>query len=53
MIDDMKPGDIKKGILDDGWFLGALLIVATRPELFKNILVSNESDSFKYGFFYF
>lgn len=36
-----KPGDIKKGILDDGWFLGALLIVATWPELFENILVSD------------
>lgn len=39
--------------MDDGWFLGALLIVATRPELFENILVSDPKQSFEYGFFVF
>lgn len=52
-INDNWPGDIKKGELDDGWFLGALAMIATRPELFKNILITNPEESFEYGFFVF
>lgn len=28
-------------------------MIATRPELFKNILISNPEESFEYGFFVF
>jgi len=52
-IDSARPGEIKKGDLDDSWFLGALAMVATRPELFNNIIISKPDESFEYGFFVF
>ena len=45
--DGMRPGDVKQGILGDCYFLGALLVFATRPELLQNLIVY---DGIKSGF---
>lgn len=45
--DKMSPGDIRQGALPDCWFLGALLVLSTNPELLNNLIYF---DGIKYGF---
>jgi len=44
---DVSPGDVKQGILGDCWLLGAFCVLATRPELLKNLIVY---DGIEHGF---
>jgi len=44
---DISPGDVKQGILGDCWLLGAFCVLATRPELLKNLIVY---DGIEHGF---
>eukprot|EP00741_Cyanophora_paradoxa_P020671 tig00021289_g19952.t1 len=37
---DIEAGDVIQGMLGDRWFLGALSVCATRPELMKRLWVS-------------
>eukprot|EP00741_Cyanophora_paradoxa_P015979 tig00000042_g15425.t1 len=37
---DIEAGDVIQGMLGDCWFLGALSVCATRPELMKRLWVS-------------
>ena len=47
IIDGMKPGDVKQGILGDCWLLGSFLCLATNPELLTNLIYH---DGIKEGF---
>lgn len=47
MKDRAYPGDVKLGILDDCWLLGAFLSVAVNPEILWNLIVK---DGLQYGF---
>lgn len=39
MKDDFCPRDVKQGILGDCWLLGSFCLLATNPELLKNLIV--------------
>ncbi len=41
------PGDVKQGILGDCFLLGSFLVLATHPELLKNLIVH---DGLEFGF---
>jgi calpain len=45
--DGIRPGDVKQGSLGDCWFLGACMVLASRPELLRNLIVH---DGIEQGF---
>jgi calpain len=45
--DENKLGEVKQGILDDCWLLGAFLAVAVNPSILRNLLVR---DGIEYGY---
>jgi len=45
--DGICPGDVKQGNLGDCWLLGALLILATHPDMLQNLIVH---DGIEQGF---
>ena len=45
--DGGAPGDVKQGILGDCFLLGSFLVLATHPELLKNLIVH---DGLEHGF---
>jgi len=45
--DGAAPGDVKQGILGDCFLLGSFLVLATHPELLKNLIVY---DGIEHGF---
>lgn len=47
MVDGLKPGDVKQGLLGDCWLLGSFLCLATNPDLLKNLIYH---DGIKEGF---
>lgn len=47
MKDGIRPGDVKQGKLGDCWLLGSMLLLATNPELLKNLIYA---DRIQFGF---
>lgn len=47
MKDAEKPGDVKQGVLDDCWLLGAFLNVSVNPQILQNLIVK---DGLQFGF---
>jgi calpain len=45
--DGFAPGDVKQGALGDCWLLGSFLMLATHPELLRNMIVH---DGIEFGF---
>jgi hypothetical protein len=52
MKDGFSPGDVKQGELGDCWLLGAILCLATNPELLQN-LIYHDGMQFGYAVFRF
>ena len=48
MKDGMTSGDVKQGAIGNCWLMGSFLLLGTRPQLLKNLIV--EGESIKEGF---
>lgn len=50
--DPSKLGEVKQGILDDQWLLGAFMAIAVNPAILHNLIV-RDGIEFGYAIFKF